>query len=101
MERPFRRALVVSLLNPKAILFMLAFLTQFVDPHAPHPITAFALLSAIVQVCSVTYLSILIFSGNRLAAAFRRRQRLSASMTGGIGSLFVGFAVKLATASLG
>jgi leucine efflux protein len=101
VERPFRRAFVVSLLNPKAILFTLAFLTQFVDPHAAHPITAFALLSAIVQACSAAYLSTLILSGDRLATAFRRRQRLSASMTGGVGSLFVGFAVKLATASLG
>jgi leucine efflux protein len=101
IERPFRRALVISLLNPKAILFILAFLTQFVDPDAPHPVTAFALLALIVQACSVTYLSILIFSGHKLAAGFRRRRRLSASMTGGVGSLFVGFAVKLATASLG
>lgn len=98
---PFRRALVVSLLNPKAILFDLAFLSQFVSPHAAHPIAAFALLSVIVQVFSVSYLSALILGGDRLAARFRRRRRLAASLTGGVGSLFLGFAVKLATASLG
>jgi leucine efflux protein len=100
-ERPFRRALVVSLLNPKAILFDLAFLTQFVSPHAAHPVEAFALLSTIVMLFSAGYLSVLIFTGHRLATAFRRRKRLAASMTGGIGSLFLGFALKLATASLG
>ena len=100
-ERPLRRALIVSLLNPKAILFDLAFLSQFVSPHAVHPVTAFFLLSVIVQVFSVSYLSALILGGDRLAARFRRRRRLTASLTGGVGSLFLGFAVKLATASLG
>jgi len=100
-ERPFRRALVVSLLNPKAILFDLAFLTQFVSPHAAHPTEGFALLSTIVMLFSAAYLSVLIFTGHRLASAFRRRRRLAAAGTGGIGSLFLGFALKLATASLG
>ncbi|MBR7836371.1 LysE family transporter [Actinospica durhamensis] len=98
---PLRRALIVSLLNPKAILFDLAFLSQFVSPHAVHPVAAFFLLSMIVQIFSVSYLSALILGGDRLAARFRRRRRLTASLTGGVGSLFLGFAVKLATASLG
>lgn len=99
-ERPFRRALVVSLLNPKAILFFLAFFTQFVNPHYSHPVVPFAVLAVIIQTCSLIYLSALILGGNRLAAAMRRRRRLSASMTGGVGTLFLGFAAKLATATL-
>ena len=100
-ERPFHRALLVSLLNPKAILFFLAFFTQFVNPHAAHPAAAFVLLGAIVQLCSFLYLTALIFGGDRLASVFRRRKRLKASLTGGVGALFLGFAAKLATASLG
>ncbi len=100
VERPFRLALVVSLLNPKAILFFLAFFTQFVDPHYPHPVVPFAVLALIIQSYSALYLSALILGGNRLATALRRRRRLSASMTGGVGTLFLGFAAKLATATL-
>jgi leucine efflux protein len=97
---PFRRALVISLLNPKAILFFMAFFIQFVDPAYAHSTLSFVILGAIAQIMSLTYLSALIFSGARLAGAFRRRQRLSAGLTGGAGALFVGFGAKLATASL-
>ena len=99
-EWPFRRALLVSLLNPKAILFFLAFFTQFVDPRYPHHVVPFAVLGVIVQVFSVGYLSALILCGHRVAGALRRRRRLSASMTGEVGTLFLGFAAKLATATL-
>jgi leucine efflux protein len=97
---PFRRALVISLLNPKAILFFMAFFIQFVDPAYEHPVLAFSILGVIAQAMSFVYLSALIFSGARLAGAFRRRQRLSAGLTGGAGALFLGFGAKLATASL-
>ncbi|ADD43838.1 leucine efflux protein LeuE [Stackebrandtia nassauensis] len=100
LERPFRRAFIASLLNPKAILFFVAFFVQFVDPAYPYPALSFLLLGAIVQVCSLTYLSVLIFSGNALASAFRRRRRLSSLGTGGIGAVMLGFAAKLSTASM-
>ncbi|MFG3096014.1 leucine efflux protein LeuE [Streptomyces sp. NPDC048202] len=98
-ERPFRRALVVSLFNPKAILFFVAFFVQFVDPAYAYPALSFVVLGAFAQIASFLYLSALIFSGTKLAAAFRRRRRLSATATSAAGVLFLGFAVKLSLAA--
>ncbi|GGX58188.1 leucine efflux protein [Streptomyces minutiscleroticus] len=98
-ERPLRKALVISLFNPKAILFFVAFFVQFVDPGYAHPALSFVVLGAFAQLFSFLYLSALIFSGTRLAAAFRRRRRLSAGATSAAGVLFLGFAVKLSLAS--
>lgn len=98
---PFRTALVISLMNPKAILFFISFFIQFVDPAYPHPALSFLILGVIVQILSALYLSALIFGGAHLASQFRRRRRLAATATGGVGSLFIGFSLKLANASLG
>jgi leucine efflux protein len=98
--RPFRTALLISLMNPKAILFFVSFFIQFVDPAYGHPALSFVILGAIVQLCSASYLSALIFGGAQLASQFRRRRRLSAGATGAVGALFIGFSVKLAGASL-
>lgn len=99
-SRPFRTALLISLMNPKAILFFVSFFIQFVDPGYAHPALSFAILGTIVQIFSAIYLSLLIFGGAHLAAQFRRRRRLSAAATGGVGGLFIGFGAKLATATL-
>lgn len=98
-ERPFRRAFVVSLFNPKAILFFVAFFVQFVDPGYAYPALSFVVLGAFAQLASFLYLSALIFSGTKLAAAFRRRKRLAAGATSAAGALFLGFALKLSLAS--
>ncbi|WP_329335489.1 leucine efflux protein LeuE [Streptomyces sp. NBC_00663] len=98
-ERPYRRALVISLFNPKAILFFVAFFVQFVDPGYAYPALSFVVLGAFAQLASFLYLTALIFSGTRLADAFRRRKRLSAGVTSAAGALFLGFAVKLSLAS--
>jgi leucine efflux protein len=99
--RPFTRALTISLLNPKAILFFVSFFIQFVDPAYAYPAVSFAILGAIVQIASFLYLSSLIFVGHRLAAAFRARRRLAAGATGGVGALFLSFSARLATATAG
>ncbi|MEV4558370.1 leucine efflux protein LeuE [Kitasatospora sp. NPDC049285] len=98
-ERPFRRALVVSLLNPKAILFLLSFFTQFVDTGYGAPALSFILLGGILQTFSFLYLSLVIFTGTNLANAFRRRKRLSAGLTSSVALVFAGFAAKLAVSS--
>lgn len=98
--RPFRTALLISLMNPKAILFFVSFFIQFVSPYYAHPGLSFLILGGIVQVCSALYLSALIFGGTRLAETFRRRQKLAAWATGGVGAAFIGFGIKLASATL-
>lgn len=99
-SRPFRTALLISLMNPKAILFFVSFFIQFVSPDYPHPELSFLILGVIVQLSSAAYLSLLIFGGARLAEHFRRRRRLSAAATGSVGGLFIGFGAKLAGATL-
>jgi leucine efflux protein len=98
--KPFQRALLVSLLNPKAILFLLSFFVQFIDPSYATPAVPFLILSAIVMGFSAIYLSVLIVMGARLADVFRERRKLSASLSGAVGVVFVWFGVKLASASL-
>ncbi|MBT0570849.1 leucine efflux protein LeuE [Curvibacter sp. CHRR-16] len=100
MQQPFRRALLISLLNPKAILFLLSFFVQFIDPTYEQPWVPFLILAGIVMVLSFLYLSALILAGARLAQGFGRRQRLSAALSAAVGGLFLWFGAKLATASL-
>ena len=97
---PFIKALLVSLINPKAILFLVSFFVNFVRPDAAHPFLAFTILALILQFFSFVYLSVLIFTGARLANAFRARPDWMVAGTGAVGVLFLGFGVKLATATL-
>jgi leucine efflux protein len=99
-QSPFGKALAVSLMNPKAILFFISFFIQFVDPLFGAPWLAFALLGLVCELTSFIYLSAVILVGVRMAESFRRRRRLSAGMSGGVGAVFIGFGAKLATATL-
>jgi leucine efflux protein len=100
LQNPFRRALVISLLNPKAILFLLSFFVQFIYPAYDQPEVPFLILSAILMSFSALYLTVLIFAGARLAHAFSQRRRLAGGLSSLVGGLFVWFGTKLATASL-
>lgn len=91
----FGRALMLSLTNPKAILFFLSFFVPFVDPSYPNPALSFLILALILQAISFTYLNVLVFSGYRLTQAFRERVKLSAAAMGLVGLMFIGFAVKM------
>ncbi len=98
--RPFRAALVISLMNPKAIMFFVSFFIQFVDPGYAYPALSFLILGLICQIISGLYLSALILGGAHLAQQFRSRHRLAAGATGGVGAMFIGFGAKLANSTL-
>ena len=98
--QPFKTALTISILNPKAILFYLSFFVQFVDPAYPYPAITFTALAVILQIISMSYLTILIFSGAKLASYFTSRYKVTASCVAAVGLLFCGFGIKLATSTL-
>jgi len=100
VRSPFRRALGISLLNPKAILFFVSFFIQFVSPDYAYKGLSFLILGTIAEIISCAYLTTLIFAGSYLAAQFRARRRLARGLTTGVAAVFIGFAVRLATASL-
>ena len=99
-DSPLARAFAICMVNPKAILFFVSFFIQFVDPAYGVPVVTFVALGLIFQIFSILYLSALIFAGTRIADAFRRRFRLSSVMTGAVGTLFIGFGARLATATV-
>ena len=56
--KPYQTALLISLINPKAILFYLSFFLQFVDPNYPYPSLSFTILAIVLQIISMSYLSL-------------------------------------------
>lgn len=98
--KPFRTALTISILNPKAILFYLSFFVQFVDPNYAYPAITFTALAIVLQIISMSYLTVLIFSGAKLATYFTHRYKFTACCVASVGLLFCGFGLKLATSTM-
>jgi leucine efflux protein len=93
----FRKAVTIGLLNPKAMMFYVAFFPQFVDPVTGNWLT-FVVMGTILQLCSFLYLVALVASGASLAAAARRSRWLGVFGKTATGALFIGFGAKLAAA---
>lgn len=95
--RTFHKALAIGLLNPKAMMFYVAFFPLFVDPATGNWLT-FVAMGTILQSCSVVYLVALVLGGGALAAAARRSRLLAAFGRGATGALFIAFGARLAAA---
>lgn len=85
---PYKTALSISLLNPKAILFFLSFFVQFVEPDYAYPALSFLILAVILQIISFSYLTALIFSGIKLSAFLKRTIKLQQAESFSRNSIF-------------
>jgi leucine efflux protein len=95
-KHPYRIALTISLLNPKAILFFISFFIQFVDPAYETPSLSFAILGVVVQICSQIYLAALIITTIYFKGLFAEGGKLARITKACAGSLFIGYGLKLA-----
>ncbi|MBT8499727.1 leucine export protein LeuE [Pantoea agglomerans] len=53
-ENYFLKAFMLSITNPKSILFYVSFFIQFIDPATAHSAAAFSVLGAVLQIISLS-----------------------------------------------
>lgn len=92
---PMLAALTLSLTNPKAIFFFIAFFSQFIRPDFAHPLHTFFYLAIVLQIMSMAYLACLIAMGQASWRYFQSRPRFAAALWMFAGLLFIGFAIRL------
>jgi threonine/homoserine/homoserine lactone efflux protein len=96
MRRAFWQGAVTNLLNPKVILFNVAFLPQFVDPSLGHVRGQFLVLGVTIVVMGFLWDGFVGLLSGRLAGLLRRSRRVNRALNIVSGTVFAGLAVRLA-----
>jgi leucine efflux protein len=94
-RRYFRQALLITLLNPKAIVFYMAFFPLFVDPARHQGIVTFGAMALTIAGLTFLYCVIVISITHFAAARMRASPRVAAWLNRIAGTMLVGFGVKL------
>jgi leucine efflux protein len=92
----FRQAMMITLLNPKAIVFYMAFFPLFVDPQRHHGLATFGAMAATIAVLTFLYCVIVISITHFAADRMRASPRITAWLNRVAGTMLLGFGVKLA-----
>ena len=92
----FRQAATITLLNPKAIVFYMAFFPLFVDPVHHQGLLTFGVMAATIASITFTYCAIVIALTHHLAARLRASPRIGQTLEQIAGTFLIGFGLKLA-----
>jgi RhtB (resistance to homoserine/threonine) family protein len=92
----FWQAMITNVLNPKVILFFLAFIPQFVRTDTPQKTVAFLLLGVMFAAISMCWNSGTAFLAGTLARRARRNPKLRLWLERVVGSAFIALGAKLA-----
>ncbi|QLF93524.1 LysE family transporter [Pseudomonas sp. ABC1] len=90
-----RQALIITLFNPKAIVFYMAFFPLFIDPVRHQGMQTFAFLAATIAVLTFLYGLVVVLSAHFLAERMRANPRISRLLEKLAGLCLVGFGIKL------
>jgi threonine/homoserine/homoserine lactone efflux protein len=91
-----RQAFVITLLNPKAIVFYMAFFPLFVDPVQNRGLVTFAFLAATIAALAFLYSVVAILLTHFLAERLRTNRYISFALEKLAGLCLVGFGLRLA-----
>jgi leucine efflux protein len=92
----FRQALLITLLNPKAIVFYMAFFPLFVDPALHQGMTTFAVMAATIAVLTFLYGLSSVLITHFLAERIRSSPKVTSLLNKAAGVFLIGFGIKLA-----
>jgi threonine/homoserine/homoserine lactone efflux protein len=92
----YRQGVVTDLLNPKAALFFIAFLPQFVEPAAGAPALQILFFGLLFHVTGVPVNLLVAVAGGRLAALLARRPSWARIQNWISGTVLVGLGLRLA-----
>lgn len=92
----FRQTLLITLLNPKAIVFYLAFFPLFIDQSRHQGIKTFGVMAATVAVLTFLYGLAAVLLAWRLAERLRASPRILSVLRKTAGMVLIGFGVRLA-----
>ena len=92
----FRQALFITVLNPKAIVFYMAFFPLFVDPAIHLGVLTFAVMAATIAALTLLYGSVVVLLVHYLAERVRANPIVTVVLNKVAGALLIGFGLKLA-----
>ncbi|MDH0300798.1 MULTISPECIES: LysE family transporter [unclassified Pseudomonas] len=91
-----RQTMMITLLNPKAIMFYMAFFPLFIDPVRHQGVVTFAFMALTVAGLTLLYGLIAVLLTHRLAERMRASPRIANLLERLAGACLVGFGIKLA-----
>ncbi|MCM5682628.1 LysE family transporter [Schlegelella sp. S2-27] len=96
-RRYFRQACLITLLNPKAIVFYMAFFPLFLNPAVHQGALTFATMAVTIAAITLAYCLTLCACANAVAAQVKAHRRLAKWLERIAGMFLVGFGIKLTT----
>jgi leucine efflux protein len=92
----FKQAAFITLLNPKAIVFYMAFFPLFVDPARHQGMVTFGAMAATIAILTFAYGLVAVLLTHFLAARMRANPLIARMLEKVAGTFLIAFGVKLA-----
>jgi leucine efflux protein len=92
----FQETMLITLLNPKAIMFYFAFFPQFIDPARHEGVITFVFMALTIAVLGFLYCFGVVLITHNMAQRIRAHPKFSGLLQKMAGLFLIGFGIKLA-----
>jgi leucine efflux protein len=92
----FRQALLITLLNPKAIVFYMAFFPLFIEPTTQQGVVTFGAMALTIALLTLAYCLTLVAFAHAVTARLKAHRKVTRTLESLAGLVLVTFGIKLA-----